>query len=114
MLQERCVNGDPGSLRLATDTQPITTFYPQMLEGKLLLSLDPVTSTAATASTGTGTGTGSSSFDAAGSDVGVAWSISTSSVVVSDGEEGDGEELGAGVMDWTVYPSTGLLLPGQR
>ncbi|CAM9801896.1 unnamed protein product, partial [Hapterophycus canaliculatus] len=109
--QETCVSGDPGSLRLAVDTEPVTTFYPEALEGQLRLSLDPVTATAAGALIGTSTG--DSSLDAATSGVGVAWSISAASFVFSGEKEGEGEELGAGVMDWTVYPSTGLLLPGQ-
>lgn len=108
------MNGDPGSLRLAADTEPVTTFYPEMVEGKLLLSLDPVTTTAETSSVGTSDSSSDSSLGAARSGLGILWNISTSSFVFSEDEEDEAGELGAGVMDWTVYPSTGLLLPGQR
>lgn len=95
------MDGDAGSLSLAKVAEPVTTFFPDMLEGSLVLSLDPAASSSA-ATNGVGTvGDGSSG--------GVIWKVSSASF-----SSPEGEELGVGVMDWTVFPSAGLLLPGRR
>jgi len=91
-----------------------------MVEGCLVLSLDTdgaiAPATAATASTSYGgaddaygQGNGDAGGGSTSTAAGVVWNVSTSSVFVNEQEQ-----LGGGLMAWTVTPSTGLLLPGQR
>lgn len=105
-MRQACMDGDIESLNLVVETEPgqddvtgIPTpiILPDLPEGNLLLSLG---SDAAldTSSSGASGERGTS---------GVMWTVSASSVSSS-------EELDKGVMDWTVFPSTGMLLPGQR
>lgn len=110
-----CIRGDPQSLHLMVDAQPATTFYPNVLEGYLHLSLDLVSGS------DTGINANSSTSDSgavprlSGSQstrTGVVWNASALAVV-SQKEEGATEEREM-EMDWTISPSTGLLLPGQR
>jgi len=71
--------------------------HPDTPEKSLILSLGNDTSFNATVTGESGRGdTG-----------GVMWTVSTSST-------SSAEELEDGVMDWMVFPSTGMLLPGRR
>ncbi len=95
-----CADGGVDALTLSTTTQPEQTFYPNLLEGELLLSLAPSESD---------TTNGTEGGDAYGGSCGgtggrVVWSVSYRPSPDSAQDEDD----------WTVFPSTGLLLPGER
>ena len=100
--------------------QPETTFYPDMLEGYLLLSLDLDLGSGSDAVNDTNSSTSdnnnsgalglSSGFEST-SAAGVLWNISAFSPVFNEEEPRMGE---GGMMDWTAFPATGLLLPGKR
>lgn len=82
-----CADGGVDALTLNITKRPERTFYPNLLEGELQLSLAD---------------TYSGSCGGAGGRV--AWSVSYRP---SPGSAQDED-------DWTVFPSTGLLLPGER
>ena len=113
---EMCIRGDPQSLHLTVDAQPATTFYPNVLEGYLHLSLDLVSgSDAAGVNANSSTSDSGAVRRSSGSQstrTGVVWNASALAVV-SQKEEGATEEREM-EMEWTIFPSTGLLLPGQR
>ncbi len=101
-----CLGGDVKSLHLAAETDPGQAnsagipqpiILPDTPEGNLLLSLGD---DAASSATGSGAG-------GEGGTGGVMWTVSASSA-------SSGKELERGAMGWTVFPSTGMLLPGQR
>eukprot|EP00752_Nemacystus_decipiens_P010943 g9725.t1 len=103
--QEICLDGDVRFLSLAEETGPgqntsaesLETFIlPDTPEKYLHLSLGSDTTSSTT----------SSRASEEGGAGGVMWTASTSSVSLS--EEFDEED-----MDWKVFPSTGMLLPGQ-
>lgn len=104
------MNGDAGSLNLVVESDPGQTnntgiaaiILPDTPEGSLLLSLEDNNSTSTTTSSGDGNEGGAGS---------VIWTVSASSAS-SSLEPGVMEE--EGMMDWTVFPSNGLLRPGQR
>lgn len=94
-----CASGDVDTLNLTLieDTESQRTFYPSLLERELQLSLAPSNTTNADDDD-----IATSSRSCAGASR-VAWSVSglwPSSEIEQD--------------DWTVFPSTGLLLPGER
>lgn len=102
-----CANGGVDNLTLSTTNQPEATFYPNLLEGDLLLSLAPYASD--TKSTEEGESTADSSRSCSGTGGRVAWSVLgqwSSPGTLSTQEQDQG--------NWTVFPSTGLLLPGER
>ncbi|CAM9574874.1 unnamed protein product, partial [Ectocarpus sp. 12 AP-2014] len=97
-LEEVCASGDVDALTLTLveDTESQRTFYPSLLERELQLSLAPSNATNADDDD-----IATSSRSCAGA-TRVAWSVS--GIWPSSEEEQD---------DWTVFPSTGLLLPGE-
>ncbi|CAB1104673.1 unnamed protein product [Ectocarpus sp. CCAP 1310/34] len=97
-LEEVCASGDVDALTLTLieDTESQRTFYPSLIERELQLSL------AASNATDAGDDDiATSSRSCAGANR-VAWSVS--GLWPPSEEEQD---------DWTVFPSTGLLLPGE-
>lgn len=161
LKEQRCVAGESAALSLAPQRVPEITFYPQMLEGDLLLSYgtsaaSSAASASSTSTTATNTTDSSASPDVSGEErEGVASSSqaegrnndtfsstnSNSSIdsnnanISSRGVDLEGtvglggsqtgvvwnvsalKQLsfsGASMMDWTVFPSSGLLLPGKR
>ncbi|CAN0008375.1 unnamed protein product, partial [Scytosiphon promiscuus] len=114
-LEETCVSGDPGLLSLTAISTPGDTFYPDMLLGDLLLSLDADAAAGGDVS-GVSTPSGASSSGgssmggtAVGTEGGVVWNVSALPVMLSSSVAA-AEDL----MTWTVFPSTGLLLPGHN
>ncbi|CAM9180304.1 unnamed protein product, partial [Ascophyllum nodosum] len=84
-----CRNGHPEGLNLTVSTPPPTTFYPDLLEGDIVVSLDADgsrTSTLTSASMDTSSGA-------------VAWNMSA---------------LPRALISWAVFPSVGILLPGNN
>ncbi|CAN0138387.1 unnamed protein product, partial [Pylaiella littoralis] len=125
--EDRCMSGGPELLTLTATSTPKVTFFPDMLEGDLLLSLASVSSTTVTTTTtsggnsssssksvgitasggdGSSSSSSSSGVSTAGTEGGVVWNVS--GLVLSSSAEQEG------VMEWTVFPSAGLLLPGTR
>ncbi|CAM9587167.1 unnamed protein product [Ectocarpus fasciculatus] len=96
--EEVCASGDVDALTLTLieDTEPQRTFYPSLLERELQLSLAPSNTT-----TIDDDDIATTSRSCAGASR-VAWSVS--GLWPSTEDEQD---------DWTVFPSTGLLLPGE-
>lgn len=87
--EKTCVSDDTNALTLAVLSEPDTTFFPNLLEGELLLSHPGVEDDEGTTNSG-------------GWDGGVIWNASAIST-------------GTGTpMTWTVFPSSGLILPGER
>lgn len=100
-----CLSGDAGLLSLTAISTPAATFFPDLLEGDLLLTLDPTSTTTTSTTSGSGGDAVILGVDAlAGTAGGVLWNVS--GVVVSSEVEG--------TMEWTVFPAAGLLLPGRR
>lgn len=99
-----CADGSVDALTLSITNRPEATFYPDLLEGDLELALAP--SASVTTSTEDAQAT-TSSRSCSGTGGRVAWSVSglwSSQGSISTQERGD----------WTVFPSTGLLLPGEK
>lgn len=95
-----CVDGDLAALSLVTVVEPESTFHPSLLEGDLTLSLEDTNSEV----TGTVTTSALPSLSQSASNAGntsgaVVWNVSA--ISVND-------------LEWTVFPATGLLLPGTR
>ena len=90
--QERCVSGDATELALTVKTEPGETFFPGLVEGDVLLSFTPIDSQAQSSSSASSSGNGTGS--------GLVWTVQAVETT--------------NLMVWTVFPSTGLLLPGQR
>ncbi|CAM9320353.1 unnamed protein product, partial [Sphacelaria rigidula] len=88
--EETCLDNQAGRLSLSVVTSPEITFPPHVLEGDLLLELlsDHFQTTSTNSST-------SNRMDGTG----VVWNVSALSSGTS--------------APWTIFPSTGLLLPGQ-
>lgn len=110
--EQTCVGGDSQSLHLTTMVQPETTFYPDTLEGYLLLSLDLGLGSGSDAVNNTNSSTSdsgalgfSSGFES--TSAGVLWNVSAFATVSH-------EEEASMIKGWTAYPATGLLLPGER
>ena len=81
-------------------------FFPELLEGDLLLSYESLASSSEIGGVAGGSGSGSDGTEGeggayGGSEGGVLWRVEAS---VTDPT----------MMAWTVFPSTGLLLPGQK
>lgn len=154
------MTGDAATLNLATKLVPGITFFPEMLEGDLILShgTSPASATSTTTTTAdndTESSASSSVLDgrdvvtvsseANSSDGGSSSSINSFNSDSSNNghnassSSGDGEangvsalggsqngvvwsvsvlpqlsEFGTSLMEWTVFPSSGLLLPGAR
>lgn len=112
-LYQRCVSADATALNLTQKAQPEITYFPELLEGALLLSYaSAATSSSAkrglitSSSSGSGSGGDGETGNEEGSyggggEGGVVWSLEAS---VSNPT----------MMNWTIFPSTGLLLPGQK
>lgn len=81
-------------------SEPDKAYSPNMLEGALLLTLNDDETVTTTSSAG---GSGVVVSGGGGTEGGVIWNVSA--LPFPSGE---------GLMDWTVFPSTGLLLPGER
>ena len=136
-MYQRCVRGDAAALNLAPQSMPETAFYPDVLQGDLRLSHGTYASHSAAGHRSTTTNTTKSSSssgvskwsetvapsrqagtnDSSGADVegsgaqlytgghaGVVWSVAVQHK----------PRAGAPMMNWTIVPSTGLLLPGER
>ena len=88
---QTCLDGNPEGVRLSEKVSPPITFYPSLLEGDLTVSLadDGAISSSTTASSMTMT----SSQVTSG---GVVWKMSEES------------------SSWTMFPSVGLLYPGEK
>lgn len=100
--QQRCVKGNATALILNLGTPPKATIHPALLEGDLTLShvLPPsgeVESSGAISISSTGNGSGVENAEVLNK--GVVWRV---------------EALPLDTMKWTIFPSTGLLLPGAR
>ncbi|CBJ33868.1 probable extracellular nuclease (ISS) [Ectocarpus siliculosus] len=96
---ETCVTGDPGLLSLTVLSEPADAVFPTMLDGELLLTLNDDETVTTSSSAG---GSGVALSAGAGTEGGVIWNVSA---LLLSSEEG--------LMEWTVFPSTGLLLPGR-
>ena len=109
------MNGDATALNLTLlNGNPEEVFYPALVEGDLLLSYESAAGSSATggssssSSSSSSSNNNSSNSSGGGSEErlygegegGVVWSVSAS---VSDTD----------MMTWTVFPSTGLLFPGE-
>lgn len=101
------MSGDAAELNLVQTSTPGITYFPGLLEGDLLLSYEPTASSSATGDVSGGS-VGGSSGDGAeveegsiGGEDGVLWSVQASVADLT-------------MMTWTVFPSTGLLLPGEK
>lgn len=83
---------------------PEITFYPDLIKGELVLELasDSSSSSASSPEESSGTPIGSSNDRDTSGGVGVVWNAST---VVVESEAN---------IEWTIFPSNGFLLPGQR
>lgn len=101
------MSGDSTALNLVQTSTPGITYFPGLLEGGLLLSYEPTASSSATGSVSGGSASGISGDGAEveegshGGEGGMLWSVQAS---VADPT----------MMTWTVFPSTGLLLPGEK
>lgn len=90
-----CVGAELGGVDLRVVAHPTTTFYPDLLEGQLNLSLAPSDASVSSSST-------AEVSDARnGTEDGLLWKAASSPQV-------------EGLVDWTIFPSSGLLLSGER
>ena len=136
------MNGDVGALNLKSLNEPDITFYPDMLEGDLVLSHATHTASSDASDHSTNTAGSSASSAVSSSSETVASSSEAgssgrnSSSNINSGEDGEGSGVvtfganhsgviwnvsalqqsvsGESMMDWTIFPSTGMLLPGER
>lgn len=102
LLQQVCVSSNADGLtfwavdeNLDADGVPIPTYFPELVEGNLTLSLPADSNSASTSSASASSGTGVSGGG------GVVWNVSAS-------------EESSMMIEWVVFPSEGLLLPGER
>lgn len=118
-LYQRCANGNAAALDFNLSRATNETFFPDMLEGDLLLSHvvsaagSRMTSTNKTEASlsenktrrnrGHGGENGTSPYG--GGQSGVVWKVSALPQLSDNGRS---------MMNWTIFPSSGLLLPGQR
>ena len=86
------MSGDATGLGLTMEKTPGETFYPQMIEGDVRLSFNSNATEAQASSNTVGSGDGIS--------CGFVWTVRPLNTT--------------DLLDWTVFPSTGLLHPGQR
>ncbi|CAN0005479.1 unnamed protein product [Ectocarpus fasciculatus] len=100
---ETCVTADPGLLNLTVLSTPIGAVFPTMLDGALLLTLNDDGTVTTTTTTSAGGPEVVVSGGAGGTEGGVIWNVSALPISSGDGS-----------MEWTVFPSTGLLLPGRN
>lgn len=109
------MSGDPELLSLRATSTPTDTFFPDMLQGDLLLTLNAADDAAMTTgggvstSSGVVTAGGGSMGGTVGSEGGVVWNVSALPLLLSSSDVAAGA-----TMEWTVFPSTGLLRPGER
>ncbi|CAM9140361.1 unnamed protein product [Ectocarpus sp. 12 AP-2014] len=97
---DTCVTGDPGLLNLMVLSEPVDAVFPTKLDGELLLALSDDETTTTSSSAG---GSGVVVSGGGGTEGGGIWNVSA---LLLSSEEG--------LMEWTVFPSTGLLLPGRN
>lgn len=102
-----CAGGGVDALTLSSIEQPDATFYPNLLEGDLLLSLAPSSPSDTTSGT-EDQSTTAASKSCSGTAGRVAWRVSGLWSSPSDSISTQEQD------DWTVFPSTGLLLPGEK
>ncbi|CAM9101274.1 unnamed protein product, partial [Laminaria digitata] len=104
--QERCVSRDATSLALSLRTQPGDILFPNLVEGDILLSYNssPIQAEASLSASDdvSGSSDSSNSSGGGGIDNGVVWMVKALQTT---------EEMA--LLDWTMFPSTGLLFPGQ-
>lgn len=134
------MGGDASALNLTIDIEPETSYYPDMLEGDLLLSHGALAANVSASNrsaintTGPSASWGASSTSEAGASSNEVDSISSNNSSSGDDGNGSGAAVYGGsdigvvwnvaalqqsiggntMMEWTVFPSTGLLLPGER
>lgn len=106
ITEQICLDGDVETLNLALEAEPGQPpddgcpepfIFPATPERRILLSSGN-NAALKVASSGAGGERGNG---------GVMWTASASSAFASKGLE-------EGLLDWTVFPSTGMLLPGHR
>ena len=100
------MSGNATGLNLTSPNLPEITYFPGLLEGDLLLSYDPTANSNSSSGISSGSGSGGNGTEMeegshGGGEGGVLWSVEASVV-------------NAAMMTWTIFPSTGLLLPGQK
>lgn len=99
------MSGDPTGLNLGHLNRPEITYFPGLIEGDLLLSYEPATfSSSETGAVSSGSDSGRTEVEEGsdgGGKGGVLWSVETT---VADPTR----------VAWTVLPSKGLLLPGEK
>lgn len=88
-LKKKCLQGQTETLTLDLFEEPDPTYFPSLLEGNLKLSLGVATTTATAPTIGNGLGNVG----------GVMW---------------NGSAVASEFMNWTLFPSSGLLLPGEK
>lgn len=91
---------------LAGLDQPDLTLFPKLLEGDLLLSYKSTASLSDSGGVAEGSNSGSDRTEGkggsyGGSEGGVLWRVEASAT-------------DSNMMTWTVFPSTGLLFPGEK
>lgn len=119
-VQQKCVTGDTSGLSLLAVKLPEQAFFPRLLEGGLEVSLVSPTSVLANADTGDGSGLTVVSTDNETDLASSPWSsLSLATEESGSGGEVDGviwnvSALFPDLIDWTIFPSIGLLRPGER
>eukprot|EP00904_Undaria_pinnatifida_P010820 jgi/Undpi1/6869/HiC_scaffold_21.g09345.m1 len=107
--EERCVSGDAAALNLtAGRDQEGETFYPDLLERSLSLSYKSAVISSVT-SVSSRSGSSSSSDKIGNGEGGVVWQVNAA------GKEptANSSQHGRGELNWVIFPSTGLLFPGD-
>lgn len=95
-------------LTLTVETEPETKLFPELIEGDIRLSFNASTWGAGALSTTSGSKSGSGGGTDSGEEFpgdtigegGVVWTVQALQTAI--------------VKKWTIFPSTGLLLPGKR
>lgn len=109
IMNQRCVNGSVDVLTLTVETEPTSpTIFPGWVEGRLLLSHDSLKGRAEGSSSRAGDSSSGGRGDEGQRDRalrgdpedGVVWSVEALRLTPS--------------MKWSMVPSTGLLLAGER
>ncbi|CAN0330304.1 unnamed protein product [Ascophyllum nodosum] len=91
-----CLNGHPEGLTLTVPTPPPMTFYPDLLEGDIVVSLDADGSRVSTSTSASMDTVETTSRQSSGA---VAWNMSA---------------MPHEHIAWAVFPSVGILLPGNN
>ena len=103
------MSGDAAALSLTpVSGQEKETFYPEILERSLFLSYEPaVTSSATSVSSSSRI---NSSDQTGNGEGGVVWQVIASQLETTAWSA----QQGRGELNWAIFPSTGLLFPGDR